>query len=93
MKAYIVLEYNGLDYEDAELNPIAVYIDQNKAEQAVNEFNKSRKEPFKPKLSEKDFVPCEYIPSYQEYVDCEEQDWNYCEKRKKQSIEVFEITQ
>lgn len=90
MKAYIVIEWNGQTYEDADYTNVAVYLDEGKAYQHITEFN-NRKQPSP--LPEEFWVQEYPTQTYNDYLEDLEHDWIYRDGSKKQHIQEIEITQ
>lgn len=92
MKAYIVIEYNGESYEDAQYTVVSVYLDAKKAEKAVMEFNDSRNTPPTP-IPKEEFIPNEFQENYEEYISDLQNDWEWRDSIKRQHIQEIEITE
>lgn len=95
MKAYIVIEWNGQTYEDAQDTVVAVYLDAAKAAEAVKAFNDSRLSEKHPDiLSEQEWLCSMHDDEdYDSYLMSMDTEWVYCEKDKKQHIQEIEITE
>jgi hypothetical protein len=90
MKAYIVIEWNGESYEDSDFTNVAVYLNESKAMNHINEFNKR----IQPNPLPKNKWKKQYTnQSYADYLEDFEHDWIYNEKDKKQHVQEIEITE
>ena len=92
MKAYIVIEWNGETYEDADYTNVAVYLNKELAENHINIFNASRDiQPIPPPID--NFTPMWEGQSYEIYCETIEHNWEYYDRQKKQHIQEIEITE
>lgn len=90
MTIYLIIEYNGMTYDDARFDPIKAYINKEQAERACQIFNESRngepeilpKEEWKPECEE---------DTYEDYLEEVRLDWNWYGKRMSWSIQEIEL--